>query len=488
MMARAALAAGLLLTLAGVQAAPRQDQAGQIHALMTRYHQLGQLDGTVLVADHGKVVYRRAFGQANREWQTPNTVDTAYRIASLTKMFTATLVMQLAEQGKLKLDDKIGQYVPELKPAIGQQVTLHQLLNHTSGIVDYANFPGFWERRLGERVPRADFIAIMNHDLEFVPGAQGHYNSSGYTLLGYVIEQVTGKSFGAALDEMILAPMKMTRSGYDAPERLVERKASGYTRVFGAYQPAAPLWMPNIASGGGMFSTVGDFLKWDRALHGERLLSAASKRLMFTPYVKDDVWGDLGYGYGWMIGTRSIGAKARLVHEHGGNGNGFRTLVTRYPDEQRLVVIMLNEGNGNKGPGIYRIKDSITSVLYGQSAPMPKLALDEALAKAIDSGGVSGAVARFDALRAASAAASDPGALNMLGYTYAGKGRYDAGIAVLQLNLRLFPQDANTHDSLGEVFLMSGDKAMAIVHYRKAVEMDPKNTNARDVLNKLGAQ
>jgi CubicO group peptidase (beta-lactamase class C family) len=475
------------LCLLGFAAGARAD-AAKIGQLMARYHQLGQFDGTVLVADHGKIVYQHAFGLANREWQAPNTVDTAYRIASLTKMFTATLIMQLAEQGKLKLDDRIGQYVPELKPAIGQQVSLHQLLNHTSGIVDYANFPGFWERRLGEKVPRADFIAIMNHDLEFAPGSTGHYNSSGYTLLGWVIEKVSGKSFDEALAEMILKPLQMKRSSYDAPERIVARKASGYTRVLGRYQPAAPLWIPNIASGGGMVSTVGDFLKWDQALYGDKLLSAASKEKMFTPYVKDDVWGDLGYGYGWMIGTRQIGGKAVRVHEHGGNANGFRTLVTRYPGERRLVVLMLNEGNGNKGPGIYRIKDSITQVLYGQPAPLPKAALDDVLVKAIDEKGVAAAVALFAALRDTAAPLADPGPLNMLGYSYAGARRFDAALAVLKLNLQLFPQDGNSHDSLGEVYLMQGDKANAVTHYRRALELDPQNNNAREVLKKIGAQ
>ncbi len=163
-----ALALGVLMAASTVQAAPvaKNAEAAKIHQLMLRYHQLGQLDGTVLVADHGKLVYQHAFGLANREWQVPNTLDGAYRIASLTKQFTATLTMQLVEQGKIKFDDKISLYVPELKPEIGDKVSIHQLLNHTSGIVDYANFPGFWANRLGERVPRADFIAIMNRDLD----------------------------------------------------------------------------------------------------------------------------------------------------------------------------------------------------------------------------------------------------------------------------------------------------------------------------------
>lgn len=133
----------------------------------------------------------------------------------------------MAEQGKLRLDDTIGQYVPDLKPEIGNRVTLHQLLNHSSGIVDYANFPGFWARRLGEKVPQEDFLAIMNRPLEFEPGSQGHYSSSNYTLLGWVIEKQTGKTYAAALDEMILRPLGMQRTTYDAPERIMPRKAAG---------------------------------------------------------------------------------------------------------------------------------------------------------------------------------------------------------------------------------------------------------------------
>jgi CubicO group peptidase (beta-lactamase class C family) len=367
-------------------------------------------------------------------------------------------------------------------------VTIHQLLNHTSGIVDYANYPGFWTGRLGNAVPRADLMAIMNGKLEFTPGTVGHYNSSGYTLLGYVIEQLTGKSYGDALDAMILKPLAMTRSGYDTPERLVERKASGYERRLGAYQNAAPVWMPNLYAGGGMYSTVGDFLKWDQALYGDKLLSAASKRLMFTPYVKDDVRGDLGYGYGWMIGQRSTGGQQRLVHEHGGNANGFRTLITRYPQDRRLVLLLLNEGNGNKGRGIYGISSAITNVLYKMPVKMPAPSLTDAIVAAIDKHGAAHTLAGFDTLRAAHPAPSGPDELNNFAFQYVASGRLADAIAVLEMNLTRFPQDGNTHDSLGEIYLMAGDRTQAAMHYRRAFELDPKNTNAADALRKLKDQ
>lgn len=462
----------------------KADRAAELDRIAKAYHAIGQLDGAVLVADQGKVVYHRAFGLANREWQIPHGTDTAFRVASLTKQFTATMIMQLAEQGKLRLDDAIGKYVPELNPEIGQRVTLHQLLNHTSGIVDYANFPGFWARRLGEKVPKVDFLAIMNRPLEFEPGSRGHYSSSNYTLLGWVLEKQTGKPFGAALDQMILRPLGLARTSYDAPDRIIPRKAEGYVRTLGSYRPADPLWIPNVGAGGGVASTTGDFFKLDRALAGSALLTPESKRQMFTPYIKDDVWGDLGYGYGWLVGTRTIAGKPRLVHEHGGNANGFRTLVTRYPDEGKLVVIFLNEGNGNKGPEIYRMRSDFTDALYGKPVPLPKPPLHELLAQEIRRLGDQAALARFDALLSKSGKPADANGLNRLAYQYADAGKAATGIAILKHASALFPQDGNLHDSMGELYLLSGDKAGSAAAYRRALELDPANANARDMLEK----
>jgi len=463
----------------------KADSAADIDRLARRYHALGQLDGSVLVADHGKVIYHRAFGLANREWQIPHTTDTAFRVASLTKQFTATLVMQLAEQGKLRLDDHVGKYVPELSQEIGRRVTLHHLLNHTSGIVDYANFPGFWANRLGEKVPKADFLAIMNQPLEFEPGSQGHYSSSNYTLLGWVVEKQTGKTYSEALDSMILQPAGMQRTAYDAPGRIIARKASGYVRALGEYRPADPLWIPNVGAGGGVASTTGDFFKLDRALAGNTLLKPESKRQMFTAYIKDDVWGDLGYGYGWLVGTRTIAGKPRLVHEHGGNANGFRTLVTRYPEDGKLVVIFLNEGNGNKGPEIYRMRRDFTDALYGQVVAQPKPSLNDLLAAEIRHAGAGAALARFNALLAQSDRPENGDGLNRLAYQYAEAGQAATGISILQRASELFPQDGNLHDSMGELFLALGDDAKAIAAYQRALELDPGNANAAAILKKL---
>lgn len=462
------------------------NKSHQFQTLLRQYHAIGQLDGVVLVADHGKVLYQGAFGLASREWNIPNTPDTAFRIASLTKQFTATLVMQLVEQGKLKLDDTIGMYVPDLRPGIGNTVTIHQLLNHTSGIVDYANFPGFWESRLGAKVSRAGFMEIMNRDLEFAPGSTGKYNSSGYYLLGYVIEKLTGKPYQQALDDMILQPLRMARSGYEAPERVVERKATGYLKSPGGeYESAAPMHMANGYSAGGMYSTVGDLLRWDRALYGTTLLSESAKQRMFTPYAKDDVRRDLGFGYGWLVGTRKIGTRDVAVHEHGGNTNGFRSLITRFPDDQRLVVILLNDGGGTITPAIYQMAESVTRVLYDLPTPPPQRGLADRLAQTIAKQGIGVAVGQFQQQRKTFPAATGPNELNLLGYHYLLKNRLPEAVEVFKLNVALFPEDGNGYDSLGEAYMVQGDAARAILNYRRAVELDSTNTNAVEVLRKL---
>lgn len=458
----------------------------QLQTLLKQYHAIGQLDGVVLVADHGKVVYQGAFGLASQEWKIPNTPDTAFRIASLTKQFTATLVMQLVEQGKLKLDDTIGMYVPELRPGIGNTVTIHQLLNHTSGIVDYANFPGFWENRLGAKVSRAEFMEIMNRDLEFAPGTKGKYNSSGYYLLGYVIEKLTGKSYQQALDDMVLTPLRMARSGYEAPERVVERKATGYLKSPGGeYESSAPMHMANGYSAGGMFSTAGDLLRWDRALYGTTLLSASAKQRMFTSYANDDVRRDLGFGYGWLVGTRKIGTRDVAVHEHSGNTNGFRSLITRFPEDQRLVVILLNDGGGTITPAIYQMAESVTRVLYDLPTPPPQRSLADRLAQTIAKHGINAAVSQFQQQRKTFPATTGPNELNLLGYHYLMKNRLPEAVEVFKLNVALYPADGNGYDSLGEAYMVQGDTARAIQNYRRAFELDSTNTNAVDMLRKL---
>ena len=208
-----------------------QDKAAKIDELMAQYHKNNQFMGTVLVAESGKVIYKKGFGYANVEWEIPNTTDTRFRIGSITKQFTAMLILQLVEQGKVKLDGKVTDYLPDYRKETGDRVTVHHLLNHTSGIPSYTGMPTFFKDVSRNPYGVEEFVKkYASGDLEFEPGSKFVYNNSGYFLLGAIIEKVTGKPYDQVLKENILDPLGMKDTGYDRHDTIIKKRASGYQR------------------------------------------------------------------------------------------------------------------------------------------------------------------------------------------------------------------------------------------------------------------
>src|SRR5687768_11004790 len=213
-------------------AALAQDRAAKIQEVLALAHKYKQFNGSALVAQNGKVVYKGAFGMANMEWGIPNTPDTRFRLGSITKQFTAALTLQLVEQGKIKLDGKITDYLPDYRQDIGQKVTVHHLLTHTSGIPSYTGQPGFFENVSRNPYKVVDFVKqYASGDLEYEPGSKYSYNNSGYFLLGAIIERVTGKSYEQVLKENILDPAGMKNTGYDHHDTLIPKRAAGYAKT-----------------------------------------------------------------------------------------------------------------------------------------------------------------------------------------------------------------------------------------------------------------
>ncbi len=299
--------------------AAAQQNAQKIDALMKQYYDYGQFNGSVLVADKGKIIYEKGLGLANMEWAIPNQPDTKFRIGSVTKQFTATLIMQLVEEGKIRLDGKLSDYLPDYRKDTGERITIHQLLNHTSGLPNYTALPNFFADVSRNPYSVNDFVKkYASGDLEFEPGSKFNYSNSGYFLLGAVIEKVTGKPYETVLNDRILKPLGMTNSGYDHYAPLIEKRAAGYDKTPAGYQNAAYLDMSIPFAAGSMYSTVEDLFKWDQSLYEDKILSAESKKLMFTPGLGD-------YGYGLNISDKPIGKtdqKTKVI-QHGGGINGF---------------------------------------------------------------------------------------------------------------------------------------------------------------------
>src|SRR4030095_4394186 len=309
------------ILLISQHAALAQDHAAKIQEVLALAHKYRQFNGSALVAENGNVVYKGAFGLANMEWNIPNAPDTKFRLGSITKQFTATLTMQLVEQGKIKLDAKISDYLPDYRKDIGQKVTIHQLLTHTSGIPSYTSQPGFFENVSRNPFKVDDFVKkYASGDLEFEPGAKFNYSNSGYFILGAIIEKVTGKPYEKVLQEKILDPLGMKNTGYDHHGTILSKRATGYGKTPNGYETAAYLDMSIPYAAGSLYSTVEDLFLWDQSLYGEKVLSAASKDLMLKPNLED-------YGYGLVIRKASLGPNKFEVPviQHNGGINGFNT-------------------------------------------------------------------------------------------------------------------------------------------------------------------
>lgn len=306
--------------------------AAKAEALISPIAKAGRFSGTVLVARDGKPVFRKAYGLANWEWNIPNTPDTKFRIGSITKQFTATAILQLAEAGKLSVDDPVSKYYADA-PAAWSGITIKHLLTHSSGIPSYTSIPHFFEQEARrDRTPEEIVKLTADKPLEFAPGSKFAYDNSGYVLLGYIIEKISGERYADYLQHHIFDPLGMTSTGFDVSETILPKRAAGYSRDKGKIGNTAYLSMTEPFSAGSLYSTVDDLLIWDRALQAGKLLGPASFQAMFTDYGH-------GYGYGWFVGNV-------LGHQHishGGGINGFVTAFDRYPKDKLTVVVFSNE-------------------------------------------------------------------------------------------------------------------------------------------------
>ena len=295
--------------------------------------------GTVLVGIDGKIVFEKAYGLADEEWAVPNTPKTKFRIASLTKQFTAVCILLLQERGLLHVQDPVLKYLPDL-PAAWKEVTVHQLLTHTSGVPnpDYGGKQYANMQRIGA-TPGELVALVANQPLDFNPGTKWNYSNTGYIVLGMLIEKLSGQSYADFLKSNIFQPLGMTDSGYDRAPEILRARASGYDINNGHLTNPDFIDMSVPFSAGGIYSTVEDMFRWNEALaHPGKLLSADSLRQMFTEYPEAANQGQ-HYGYGVVISRQKFG---KLLYYHGGGVEGFSSIIQRYPEERLCIVVLSN--------------------------------------------------------------------------------------------------------------------------------------------------
>lgn len=312
--------------------------------------------GSVLVARSGEIIHAQGCGMANYELDVPNAPQTIFRIASITKQFTALAIVQLQEQGLLNVQDTISKYIPDY-PDAGKNIAIHNLLTHTSGIPNYTNFPDVLETMMLPSPVEKTIAKFKDLPLEFEPGEKFSYSNSGYTLLTYILEKVSGKPYETYLQEHIFQPLGMQNSGYDHPSRIIKNRAAGYTAGSNGLQNAMYIDMSVVSGAGGLYSTVEDLYLWDRALYAEKLVSQSSLERIFTADKNE-------YGYGWVIDT----AFNRKRVWHNGGINGFSTTIMRFIDDGVCAIVL---SNSDTAP-VEIICQDLAAIVFGEKYELPK--------------------------------------------------------------------------------------------------------------------
>jgi CubicO group peptidase (beta-lactamase class C family) len=315
-------------------------EARGVDELFAAYDRADAPGASVLVIKDGRVALRRAYGMADLEAGVPATEQTNYRLASLTKQFTAMAVMLLVEDGRMGLDDRVGKHLPGF-PAYGRDVRIRHLLTHTSGLADYEDFvPDTQTVQLTDR----DVLAILQRAKGTIapPGPAYHYSNSGYAVLALVVEAASGKPFARFLDERIFRPLEMEQTvAFEAGVSTVTRRAFGYTAGPRGFTRTDQSSTSAVLGDGGIYSSIDDLVKWDRALDGNTLVGAAAMREAWTPATLAD-GSRTRYGFGWFVDRAADGL--RLSHH--GETRGFTNAILKYPERGLTVIVLTNRTGG----------------------------------------------------------------------------------------------------------------------------------------------
>ena len=434
-----------------------------IDALVKQYQDLDIFSGVVLVAEKGVPKYYKVYGLANREEKTPNTRTTKFDIGSMNKSFTKTLILQLMEEGKLKMTDKLGDYLLGFPETAANKITMMHLLKHRSG------YGGYWGRDFNDlpidqkRVP-ALVERIKKLPLDFEPGTDTQYSNAGYVLLGAIVQAITGKTYHQNIKERILMPLGMTET-YVIDKSEVPDRAIGYFKDMKGNISSNTGFVEVPNPDGGFQSTPGDIVKfYTEYFYGANLLSKETK-------ANDDF-------FGFINSNRKTGGAIPMA-------GGFPGANTAYYEILRDEISILVFANMDE-PVAEQLGAGILAIVRGKTAKKPSLPAIQNVYNNYQEFGLKYIEDNFYKL-IDNFHAEDPKGiiLNDIGYDFLGNGETDEALKFFKLNVKLFPEDANLWDSLGEGYYKKGDLEKSLQNYKKALKMDPGMTSAKEMVAKL---
>ena len=446
--------------------------------IMKSYHDYNMFDGTVLVAENGKIIYKAAFGMANQEWNIPNTTDTKFMLGSVSKPITAVLMLIQVQKGLINLDKTIADYLPEFSGKPAAKVRIRQLLNHTSGIPNYDIIKDFFPRISRQNFSREEYVKVfMDSSLAFEPGTKYAYSSWGYFTLGYIMERVTGKSYSELMKEDIFDKTGMNNSGSYFHTQIVSKRATGYDYSFGGYTSSDFRDQSNTMGTGDIYSTVEDLFKFDIALSNNTLLNKELTEEMFTPGMRP-----AQYGYGWFNKMFKYTATDSVASNfHLGTTEGFLSFIRRIPSTNSFIVILCNSAPTD----FFGITENLGKVLYNKPVHLKK-PIHKAVEKLIASEGAIKAVEEYKRMKADSAHYYvDWISMNFLAEQLQTLKRYDDAKIIAENNVAEFPNYDLIMVTMGNIYLALNRKTDAIIYYKKALAIYPGYEEAKNRLKEL---
>lgn len=324
--------------------ASEQALAARLDSAIAPLFKANEPGATIIVTRGGRALFRKAYGMADVANGRPMTPDTVMRLASITKQFTATGILLLADEGKLSLGDDITRFLPDY-PTGGKHITIEHLLTHTSGMANYTSKPGFESNLTTDQTVGQMIAGFKNDAPQSEPGTRYAYSNSGYVLLGAIIEKVSSLSYAQFVEQRIFVPLGMNNSAYAGHERGSAPRARGYTRSSGSsssgFEPGKAISMTLPYAAGALVSTVDDLARWDAAVSSGKLLKPATQQKALTAHILAD-GTSAPYGYGWSVGT----LRGMPMQSHGGGIYGFSTYAVRLPEQQLYVAVLTNADSG----------------------------------------------------------------------------------------------------------------------------------------------
>ncbi|GAB3950939.1 hypothetical protein GCM10028805_30010 [Spirosoma harenae] len=460
------------------QSGKAQKKRDKLDQLMKAYHQFNMFDGSVLIAEEGQVIYKNAFGMANREWGIANTTDTKFMIGSVSKPLTAILMLIQVQKGLVDLDKTIDHYLPGFSTKNGSRIKIRQLLNHTSGLPNYDVIADFFPRISRQNFSREEYIKLYKDStLVFEPGTNYNYSSWGYFTLGYIMEQVTGKSYAQLMKEDIFDKLGMKSSGSYYHTQIVTKRASGYDYSLGGYTSADFRDQSNTMGTGDIYSTVEDLFKLHLAITNNALLNKSLTDQMFTPGIRP--WR---YGFGWFNQQfKYTPTDSVFVNYHLGMTEGFLSFIVRIPSTNSLVVFLCNSSPTH----FFGIATNLIKILYDKPVVL-KQPVHKILEKSLATQDGRKAVEEYKKMKSdTSHYYIDWLAMDQLGGQLFTLKRYEDARILYENNASEFPNRDIALVSLAKTYEALNRKKDAITYYQKAVAINPTNEEAKNRLKAL---